>query len=117
MQTIQYYGMDPTTVIFQQDNDPKHTANQTKQALKDLKLQTLDWPAQSPDLNPIEHFWNHVSKELKDRSGLISNKEELWDVLQPILAETNKDLCRKLIGTMPERIIDVLRANGGYTKW
>ena len=43
--------------------------------------------------------------------------DELWNELQTILAEPNKELCRKLIGTMPRRIIDVIKAKGGYTKW
>lgn len=117
MDSIDFYQLDRDDVIFQQDNDPKHTSNLAKDALEDLNLNVLDWPAQSPDLNPIEHFWGHVARELKRRTGLLANKNQLWDELQTILAEPNKDLCRKLIGTMPRRIIDIIKAKGGYTKW
>jgi hypothetical protein len=116
--SIQYYDLDQEEeVIFQQDNDPKHTSKLAKDALEELDLNVLEWPSQSPDLNPIEHFWGHVARELKRKTGLITNKDQLWDELQAILAETNKDLCRKLIGTMPRRILDVIKAKGGYTKW
>ena len=117
MDSIKYYDLDQEEIIFQQDNDPKHTSKLAKDALEDLDLNVLEWPSQSPDLNPIEHYWGHVARELKRRTGLIPNKEELWNELQTILAEPNKDLCRKLIGTMPRRIIDVIKAKGGYTKW
>lgn len=117
MDSIKYYHLDEKQIIFQQDNDPKHTSKVAKKALEELKIKVLDWPSQSPDLNPIEHYWGHVARELKRRTGLITNKSELWDEIQKILAEPNTEYCRKLIGTMPRRIIDVIKAKGGYTRW
>ena len=117
LDSIKYYELDQEEVIFQQDNDPKHTSKLAMDALEELNLNVLEWPSQSPDLNPIEHFWGHVARELKRSTGLITNKDDLWEELQKILVEPNRDLCRKLIGTMPRRIIDVIKAKGGYTKW
>jgi len=117
MGTIDFYGFDQNEMIFQQDNDPKHTSKVAKETFDQLNLKVLEWPSQSPDLNPIEHYWGHVSRELKRRTGILTSKEELWVELEKILSETNKDLCRKLIGTMPRRVLDVIKAKGGYTKW
>ncbi len=40
--------------VFQHDNDPKHTAKATKEWLKKKHIKVLEWPSQSPDLNPTE---------------------------------------------------------------
>ena len=65
LNTIKVQGFAIKDIIFQQDGDPKHTANSTKRWLQSNKIKVLDWPAQSPDLNPIEHLWNEVDRHLR----------------------------------------------------
>ena len=115
--TIDFYDFDISEVIFQADNDPKHTSHLAQDTLEELNIQVMSWPAQSPDLNPIEHFWEFVDRKLKGFEEMVASKEELWERIESIVQEINKDLCQKLIATMPERVIDVIRAKGGYTRW
>ena len=46
----------PRKFIFQQDNSPVYTANRVNEWLKKNKFKTLDWPAQSPDMNLIKNL-------------------------------------------------------------
>jgi transposase len=117
MDTIKFYKLKKEEIVFQHDNDPKHTSNLAKETLSKLKIEVMSWPAQSPDLNPIEHLWDHIKKNLKIDKRIFGTEDELWDQVQEEMKAENRDVCRKIIATMPERVIDVIRAKGGYTKW
>ena len=61
--------------IFQQDNAPIYTAKSILKIFKNLKMKVLDWPAQSPDLNPIENIWRRIKFELSSKNS--KNKNDL----------------------------------------
>ena len=79
LNTIQYHSLNSSNIIFQQDNDLKHICKKVKEWLEEQKFRTMVWPAQSPDLNPIEHLWVHLKKKLAKHKTSFNEIHELWE--------------------------------------
>ncbi|KAK3536221.1 hypothetical protein QTP86_000202 [Hemibagrus guttatus] len=73
------------TWVLQQDNDPTHTSKSTSEWLKKNKMKTLEWPSQSPDLNPIEMLWHDLRNVVHARKP--SNVAELQQFCKDELAK------------------------------
>jgi hypothetical protein len=121
--TIQVVRED--TYIFMQDNAPCHKATEVFDFLAEHRVPIMQWPPQSPDLNPIENLWtafkeafhrrfcelfNHPSKSLEARY-------RYGEVLQEVWYSIGQGLVDALIESMPRWVQAVIEAQGGWTKY
>ena len=102
--------------IFQQDNDPKHTSNVIKKYFANKKWEIMEWPAQSPDLNPIEHVWDQLEKAIRNRKPP-KNTNELVSYLMEEWSNLDTDYLQKLVESMPQRVQAVIDSKGYPTKY
>lgn len=111
-------GMPPRQrLIFQQDNDPKHTSKYTNEFLYEEGITVMEWPHQSPDLNPIEHLWNILKRKLGEYEEPASGMLELMERCRIQWGEIDPKLCQNFVESMPARCRAVIKAKGGYTKY
>jgi len=103
--------------VFQHDNDPKHTSKVAKNYLANQNYKVLDWPSQSPDLNPIENLWDVVKKAIFRRIDRASSLDSLFDIVKEEWEKVSLVEMQKLVHTMPKRCKALLKAQGGHINY
>ncbi len=101
--------------IFQQDLAPAHTAKLTKSWFNDHGVTVLNWPANSPDLKPIEYIRGIFKRKMRDTRP--NYADDLKVTIKATWSSITPEQCHKLIASMPRRIDAVIHAKGGPTKY
>ena len=115
--------------LFQHDNAPPHTAGITQEFMADptpdfikemggsWKFDVMDWPAQSPDLNPIENLWDELERRLHREINRPQNQGELYQILHRVWAGLDRNVITNLLASMPRRCQAVINARGAFTPY
>ena len=75
----------------------------------------MDFPAQSPDLNPIENLWKTLGDKVMARNP--TNMEDLWVKLQEKWSKISVEDCQKLVHSCSRRSAAVIEKKGLFTKY
>lgn len=97
-------------VIFQQDNAPCHVSRASTKFISEKNIRTLDWPANSPDLSPIENLWGLLKRKVARRSP--QNKKDLKPILEEEWAKITPAYCKRLVRSMPKRLLELESKKG-----
>lgn len=109
-----FYQVMSDEFVLVHDNAPCHTAKASKDKIEELKIDVLDWPAYSPDLNPIENLWGHIVRNIYAGGKTYDNVDELWEAIQQCWENIPKKIIKSLVKSMCKRMVNLLE-NGGRT--
>uniref|UniRef100_A0A8P4K6M0 Transposable element Tc1 transposase n=1 Tax=Dicentrarchus labrax TaxID=13489 RepID=A0A8P4K6M0_DICLA len=105
--------------LFQQDNVPCHKAKMVQEWFVEHnnEFKVLTWPPDSPDLNPMEHLWDVLDKQVRSMEAPPNNLQDLKDLLLTSWCQIPQHTFRGLVESMPQRVTAVLAANGEPTQY
>jgi transposase len=103
---------------FMDDNCRVHNSNMTKAWKDNLGIRMLEWPSQSPDINPIENLWKLWKDGIEKARPQPTNREELITIAQKAWEKLQTtDIGQTLANSIKNRIAAVRIAKGQPTKY
>lgn len=112
---------EPEPIYVVMDNSSVHNAIIVREWFEEHPdIIRIEWPARSPDLNPIENLWGHITNRwdgsnVKNKENLIGHAKLVWESLRPKRGEMN--ICERLVDSMPRRLGLLIDNNGSYSKY
>lgn len=103
--------------IFQDDNARPHRARGVQDYFRQHGIQRMDWPARSPDMNPIEHLWDLLDRRIRGCPQVPQTVHQLRQALVDEWRNIPQMDITNLINSMRRRCTELLRENGGHTHY
>jgi hypothetical protein len=114
-QTSEWFGDGQW--VFMQDGAPCHTAKRSKEFLASQGVTVLDWPGNSPDMNPIETLWAIMKSRMQSMT-ITTNQQIITELIKVWHRDVSvPGTCERLIDSMPQRIQALILAKGGHTNY
>jgi hypothetical protein len=110
-------GFFRNNFVFQDDNAPAHRARRVMIFLEEQEVEHMVWPACSPDMNPIEHLWAEVTRNINNQMHQPTNVRECHQAVVDAWAAIPLNTLRSLSESMPRRVRALQAVRGGYTKY
>lgn len=107
----------PENFVFQQDNAAIHVSKQSLKWFSERDISLLDWPARSPDLNPIENLWGILARQVYKGGRQFKTVRELESAVREAWSLIPDTTLQKLVKSMPNRIFETIQKNGKQTKY
>ena len=104
-------------VLFKHDNAPVHKARCIPKWFVEIGVEELDLPAQSPDLNSIEHLWDELEHQLRARPNLQTSVPDLTNALVAEWKQVPAAMLQYLVESIPRRLEAVIAAKRGQTPY
>lgn len=99
------------------DNARPHVARIVTQYLEEVGIRVMQWPARSPDLNPIEHIWDTLKQKVRARDPAPTTLEDLETAIREEWDRIPQESIKILIRSLKRRMQAVIRARGGNTEY
>ena len=99
------------------DNPPAHESRYTRVYLEDKEIshnKIMNWPPQSPELNPIENLWSTIKRRLYPAGKQYRSQGELWEAIKNVCAALEPLKIQNLTATMDNRLFSVIQKTGAY---
>jgi transposase len=102
-------------VVFQQHNARPHTARITRARLAAANVNTMQWPEMSPDMNPIEHIWDVLGRNVRRHHA----PQNILQLTNALIAEWNNhhNLVQRFVNSTRRRVDALLRTRGGHNRY
>ena len=107
----QQFGEGP--FLFQHDNAPMHKARFIQLWFVEIGVEELDWPAQNPDINPIERLWDELERRLRARHNRPASVPNLINALVAEWKQISAAMFQHIVESLPRRVEAVITAKEG----